>query len=203
MLSSQRGLPLTYPQSKRYTPDQTKVGQAIPPKKYVVSFLEVKQHLPVRVDTNDPAIAKLIDSVTAQVEAYIRQDVVKKSVKSFWFSVPPVALLPRGPHGDITLVQSINSDNETTTLVEGVDFRVEGMTYKRLVSIHASGALAVTFESGYEQEDIPPQVPQAVLQEIALQYKNRQDPDTPAMTSVGSLSLEARHLLSSLMRRSY
>jgi len=41
----------------------------------------------------------------------------------------------------------------------------------------------------------------AIIQEVALQYKNRQDPDLPSRVSVNGLSLEARHLLMPYMRR--
>lgn len=193
--------PLTRPTIEKFTPDQTLVGLPVSGATDVLTISEVKNFLPVRVDTQDPLIEKTIKAVTRQVEGYIRRDVVKKSIQSFWFSVPQIALLPRGPHGDIIKVEAIDQDNNVTELSEGVDYRVEGLTFKRLVSINASGALAVTFESGYETDKIPPEIPQAILQEISLQYKNRSDPDTPGMTVVGNLSLEARNLLSALIRR--
>jgi hypothetical protein len=38
------------------------------------------------------------------------------------------------------------------------------------------------------------------MQELSLQYKNRQDPNAPGRTVVNSLSVEARNLLVSYVR---
>lgn len=203
MFRDTRTYPLSAPRVVRFDPDQTLLLGPVDESQVVVSVEQAKAFLPVRVNTYDNQIAKLIDAVTRQVESYVRRDVILKNVQSFWFRTPQIAILPRGPHSEIIKVESINADGDITELAEGVDYRVEGYTFKQLVSINGERSLSVQFRSGYDADKIPPEIPQAILQELSLQFKNRQDPDTPAMTSVGSLSLEARHLLSSLIRRSY
>lgn len=164
---------------------------------------EVKEFIPVNHNQYNATIDRLIDSVTRQVESYIRRDLLNKRVKAFWYKVPQQAILPRGPHTTIESVVVEDGDGNEKTLVLDTDYRIEGMVFKRLYRFQEFGKLTVTFISGYEAEKRPPEVAGAILQEIALQFKNRQDPDTPAMTSVNNLSLEARHLLSSLVRLSF
>ena len=193
--------PLVPARETRFSPDQTEIVEEISGQQTIVSPEEVKKFIPIRHDSYDTTITRLIDSVTAQVESYVKQDVIKKRVRSYWYKTPQIARLSRGPHGDILSVKVKDSNGEEHELIEGFQFHAEGMKYKRLYGFTYFGELTVEYESGYGIDKAPKQIADAVMQEIALQFKNRQDPDTPAMTSVDNLSLEARHLLASVVRR--
>ena len=201
-LSRSYDSPLVPSREIRYSPDQTEIVEEISGQVSIVSPSSVKEFIPVRHDNYDSTIARLIDSVTAQIEGHIKQDVIRKKVRSYWHRVPRIAKLSRGPHGDVLSVVVKDHDGNESTLTEGVNYRVEGMKYKRVVGIDHYGELTIEYESGYEADKAPKQIADAVMQEISLQFKNRQDPDTPPMTSVDNLSLEARHLLASIVRRS-
>lgn len=159
----------------------------------------VREFLPLRSEQYEATINRLIDSVTAQVEAYIRQDVLQKVVRSEWRYVPQRAILSRGVHQDVLSVKVISKYGEEAELTSD-QYAIEGMSFWTLTNIEGSGRLVVDYISGYTKDQRPPQVRDAILQEISLQFKNRQDPDTPAMVSMGNISLEARHLLNSLIR---
>lgn len=201
LIRGRGGFPLSPPSETRNTPDQTRVVEVLGSYDDVVTISEVKEFLPVRHNNYDQTISKLIKSVTEQIEGYIRKDVVKKRLESYWEHVPQIARLSKGHHGNILSVKVVDYDGNETILTENTHFKVRGLTYKSLHDINEYGQLYVEYESGVLNTEFKNRVSGAVLQEISLQFKNRQDPDTPAMTSVNSLSLEARHLLSSVIRR--
>jgi hypothetical protein len=70
---------------------------------------------------------------------------------------------------------------------------VEGLDRKAIRFNSGHNALNVTYTSGYDV--CPELIKGAILQELSLQYKNRQDSSQPSRTSVNGLSIEARHLL--------
>lgn len=200
-MSRGRGFPLSPPRENRNTPDETKVLETIDPYDIVLSLDEVKTQLPVNHDNYNVKISRLMRSVTDQIQDYIGQDFLKKRVKSYWRNTPRYAKLARGPHGDILSVTVIDVTGQERTLEQGKHFKVRGMQRKELYDFEYHGQLFVEYESGVDNKEIISRVTDAVLQELSLQFKNRQDPDSPPMTSVNSLSLEARHLLSGLIRR--
>lgn len=190
--------PLSPSRENRGIPNQTEVVELIEGATPILSRDDVKEFIPVRHDQYNVTIDRLIRSVTEQVESYIRHDVVQKTIRSYWRLTPRKAILTRGPHSAVTSV-TIDGD----VLTGGEDYTVSGMKYKTVEGFKTTGETLIEYTSGYAPDKIPPQIPDAILQEISLQFKNRQDPDTPAMTSVHLLSLEARHLLSSLIRRAF
>jgi hypothetical protein len=203
LLSNSRSYdpPLTPPRETRYTPDETKIVSRVEGQTDLVTPEEVKEFITITHDQFNLTIDKLIESVTSQVESYVRRDLIQKNIQSYWRRTPKVAILSRGPHVSITSASVEDENGNSTTLTEGTDFKVEGISFKRLYNFQQYGKLTVDYVSGYTEDERPAEVGSAILQEISLQFKNRQDPDTPAMTSVGNLSLEARHLLNGLIRR--
>jgi hypothetical protein len=55
--------------------------------------------------------------------------------------------------------------------------------------------IRVTFASGYGAGECPEEIRAAIMQELSLQYKNRQDPNLGSGISYNGLTLEAMHLL--------
>jgi hypothetical protein len=188
--------PIVPSREVRYTADAQKI-LTVTEDPYI-ALDEAKSVLHVYHGKDDVYIGALIDGVIRQVEGYIRQDVMEKTRQAYWRRNQRLARLPYGPHGDITAATMIDSNGDTTTLTEGTHFDVIGITFKSLCNFEQFGQLTVSFESGWDTP--PPEVKAAVYQELSLQYKNRQDPDVPSMTSYRNLSLEARHLLAPIMR---
>ena len=169
-----------------------------------VTLAEVKNALPVFDSADDNYIALLINAVTDQIRRYIGQDIVQVTRQSMWFRPYRDNYLSYGPHGTVTSVISQSEDGTNTTLVSGSDYYVQGLDFKRirLINFGLNGVyLLATYQSGYTGDNVPEAMKAAIIQEVALQYKNRQDPDLPSRVSVNGLSLEARHLLMPYMRR--
>jgi hypothetical protein len=164
----------------------------------VLTLAQCKNVLHVSHDEDDVFIEKIMAGVERQVERYIRRDIVKKRRKAYWFNHQGIALLPVGPHSTIVSVDVTDVNGVT---YEITDYKEAGLEFKRLYDINTAGILEVVYDSGYDIDDRPPEAEAAMLQEVSLQYKNRQDPDSAGFTSHKSLSIEARHLLEGLIRR--
>jgi hypothetical protein len=109
-------------------------------------------------------------------------------------------LLPYGVHGTITSVVAIDADNNQKTLVAGDDYTIFGIEFKGIQLSTYADMLLVTYQSGYGAGECPAAIRAAIMQELSLQYKNRQDPNAPGRTVVNNLSVEARNLLMSYVR---
>ncbi len=199
------------PRETRYTPDETSVLEILD-QDLVISLPDAKNSLKVFHNSNDDAfIQNKIKAATAQVEKYVRIDVRQKKRKSVWYKVPAIAHLMSYPTRDILKVSVIDEHGSESVLQQGVDYFVQGVDTKSLYrfnrSFGESGELHIEYVTGYTKQErndgIVPEIIGAIEQEVSLQYKNRQDPDTPAMTSVNNLSLEARHLLTPIIRRAF
>jgi len=168
-----------------------------------ITLAQMKSVLPVYESADDNYITLLIDAVNEQISRYIGIDVVQVVRQSIWYRPYKINYLPFGVHGSITSVVSRAEDGTDTALVEGTDYYVQGLDYKRIklddMGIHGA-FLVATYQSGYTSANIPAAMKAAIFQEVALQYKNRQDANLPARVSMGGLSIEARHLLMPYVR---
>lgn len=175
-----------YPQESKVT----SIGITSPlTQSYVNEFLRVYD------DIDALYIASLIKGVTNQVEAYCGVITTPRTMQSYWQFPKQMISIPVKPVSSVTSVVKVNSDSTESTLVNGTDYTVTGMNN---IYIHLKVdcyALRVTYDVGYATGQCPEAIQDAILQEISLQYKNRQDSNQPTRTSVNSLSLEARHLL--------
>lgn len=168
------------------------------PAQYSLTTAEVKDFLRVNDSLDDLYIDLLIGAVQEQVERYMGLDTTIRTRRSYWMRTAGLIRLPYGPHGSITSVVSRDDDGNDTTLTAGTDYLVIGMKFKDIRLIEPTGGqILVTYESGHAT--VPPAIKGAMLQEISLQYKNRQDA-TPPRTSVNNLTIEARHLLAPYLR---
>jgi hypothetical protein len=140
-------------------------------------------------------IASLIKGVTDQVEKYCSLATTPRTMQSFWMYPRSIVALPTKPVTSFTNVTKIDSDGTETELVSGTDFTTLGLDIKSIHLKTSCYALRVTYQAGYQTNTCPEAIQDAIIQEISLQYKNRQDSNQPSRTSVNSLSVEARHLL--------
>lgn len=195
---------LTGSWTPQYYPSQTRI--TVNTSLLPLSLLQVKDFLRVSDGTfndsyDDAYLNLMIRGVTEQVERYIGLDTHIKTRQSYWERVGGQVWLPYGPHGAISSVVSIDDEGTETALVLNTDYTVSGMEYKKIHLDNApSRYLKVTYVSGYAEDECPFAISGAIMQEISLQYKNRQDPNTPSRVSVNGLTLEARQLLSPFMR---
>jgi uncharacterized phiE125 gp8 family phage protein len=168
---------------------------------YPVGLIEAKAMLPVNTDMHDTLIGLLIAGTTGQVERYIGRDTYPKTRVAQYERPADVLSLPYGPHGAVASVEGIDIDGNATTLTATTDYTVEGIEFKR-VRLKSAGyyMIRVTFASGYGAGECPEEIRAAIMQELSLQYKNRQDPNAPARTVVNNLTIEARNLLLSFVR---
>ena len=154
-----------------------------------------KEFLRIYDDLDEAYVTSLIKGVTDQVERYCALATTPRTVQSYWIYPKTTVALPIRPVQSISNVVSIDRDGNETELVAGTDFTTTGLKYKG-ISLKASAySLKVTYQAGYETNACPNAIIDAIMQEVSLQYKNRQDSNQPSRTSVNSLSLEARHLL--------
>jgi len=180
-------------------PSEITVGEG--KRNYPVGLGEAKAMLPVNTDMHDTLIGLLIAGTTGQVERYIGRDTYPKERVAQYERPATVINLPYGPHGSVASVQAIDSDGNITTLTASTQYIVEGIEFKRIRLIGVGAyMLRVTYASGYGAGECPEEIRAAIMQELSLQYKNRQDPNAPARTVVNNLTIEARNLLLSFVR---
>jgi hypothetical protein len=170
------------------------------PKDYVITLGNAKEMLPVNTDVHDTLITMLIEATTDQVERYIMRDTYQRTRLSYYERPAENIWLPYGVHGNVTSVVSIDEDGNETTLTAGADYTVYGIEFKGLRLITAAPYLKVTYQSGYGFGECPGAIKSAIMQELSLQYKNRQDPNAPGRVIVNNLSVESRNLLISYIR---
>jgi hypothetical protein len=85
--------------------------------------------------------------------------------------------------------------------VANSDYYVHGTELKWLEIVAGLDAyLIVTYESGYTSGNCPASIRMGIIQELMLQYKNRQDPNAPGRVIINGLSVEARNLLTPFIR---
>lgn len=184
--------PQTYPSETRVTVKNVD---------WPLTLGQVKDFLRVNDSYDDLYLGLLLEGVCEQVERYIGLDTYVRTRQSYWERVGGQVWLPYGPHTTISSVVSVDDEGNETALVLNTDYTVSGMEYKKLhIDSAPNRYLKVTYLSGYASGECPSAIRAAILQEISLQYKNRQDPNTPSRVSVNGLTLEARQLLAPYMR---
>lgn len=168
---------------------------------YPLTLGQAKKMLPVNTDLHDDFIQLLLEATTDQVERYIGRDTFRKERTSRYERPARVVGLPYGPHGNVTSVKSVTYDNIETTLVAGSDYYVHGIEFKTIELMAGTDQyLLVTYESGYQAGGCPRAIVGGIMQELSLQFKNRQDPNAGGIAVVNNLSLEARNLLMPFVR---
>lgn len=168
---------------------------------YPLTLGQAKAMLPVNTDLHDDFIQLLLEATTEQVGRYIGRDTYRRERTSRYERPARVIGLPYGPHGDVLSVKSVTYDNEETTLVAGSDYYVHGIEFKTIeIAAATDQYLLVTYQSGYQAGNCPRGIVGGIMQELSLQFKNRQDPNAGGIAVVNNLSLEARNLLMPFVR---
>lgn len=156
-----------------------------------VTLQQVKQYLPVFDTNSDDLIQGILDGVVKQVERYINRDVVERERVSLWNLPAQVIKLPYGPHREIVVEQHI--DGEWQVIPE-TEYDVIGLQRKQ-IRLHYGYPTKVSCLSGFEQT--PSDIQQAIINETAFQFKNRNDPNEVQAETKFGLSIPTLNLLSS------
>lgn len=168
---------------------------------YPLTLGQAKAMLPINTSIHDDFIQLLIEATTEQVERYISRDTYRRERLSRYERPARVISLPNGPHGNVISVKTVTYDNIETTLVAGSDYYVHGIEFKTIeIATGVEQYLLVTYESGYQAGNCPRAIVGGIMQELSLQFKNRQDPNAGGVAVVNNLSLEARNLLMPFVR---
>lgn len=154
---------------------------------------DVKLMLPVYDNQSALLIGRLIKSVQRRVEDFINIDTTSR-IRQAWWQDPALNIaLPYGTHGDIIQVERYEHDQ----WVDFTDYEVQGLNYKYIKLNRIGVPTRVTFESGVTGND---QVNQAILQEVAWQFKNRNDPNQASAEVRAGLSVGTINILTGVSR---
>lgn len=156
-----------------------------------IAGADVKPFLPVYDSNSDYIIRGIIDGVTKKIERFINRDTTERVRVSLWALPEREIKLPFGPHKNIVVEQYVNDEWQEVNSDEFVVFGIE----RKSIRLHYAYPTKVTCTSGFEE--CPADVKQAIMQETAFQFKNRNDPDeVQAATKLG-LSIPTLNLISS------
>jgi hypothetical protein len=184
---------LTGATAYQYFPQETEIVSMTNPSP--VSNVVVEEFLRIHDDIDRAYIASLIIGVTQQVENYTGIDTTPRVKQSFWSRPMKTVALPGRVTTNVTNVFSVSPEGVERELVQNVDYYKQGIKRIKLTLNYDVEALRVVYEAGYAESTCPNAIQDAIIQEISLQYKNRQDSNQPSRLSVNNLSIEARHLL--------
>lgn len=183
---------LTGTERRQYFPEEDKVLSVADSEFKLISLEDAKIFLRVKTSADDVYIERLILGVTYQIERYIAKDTQPTVRLAYWSRPNPVVRLPVEPVTEIVSVKEVTSSgNEVDVPAE--NYQIFGIEHLAIRFHVLPYTLKVQYNSGYEKA--PEAIKTALMQEIALQYKNRQDPSQPESPATGGLSVEARHAL--------
>ena len=166
-------------------PYQTKIEGEV---EACVTINDVKGELPVHDNNSDSLLTRKILSVQHAIERYINRDTTLRQRVSLWILPERRIKLPFGPHVITGVEQEIDGE------FKSVDYTEQGGDYKEIV-LNSRYPTRVTYNSGHET--VPEFLQDAVIQEVAFYFKNRNDPNEAMAESKGGLSLPTLNLLSS------
>jgi hypothetical protein len=158
-----------------------------------VTANDVKLMLPVYDNQSALIIARLIKSVQRRVEDFIDIDSTLRVRKALWQDPARTIELPYGTHGDIISVERYANG----VWAEYEDYELEGLDYKSIVLDDIGAPIRVEFQSGVDTNE---QLNQAILQEVAWQFKNRNDPNQAAAEVRAGLSVSTINILTGVVR---
>jgi hypothetical protein len=158
----------------------------------LISLEEARLFLRVKGTADDTYIERLIKGVAFQLERYTAKDIHPKERLAYWSRPNFMVKLPVNPVNEIVSVKSIDTNGVEQEMPTS-DYELVGIEHIAIRFHVMPVRLKVQYKTGYSYAPEPFRA--ALQQEVALQYKNRQDPSTAEASSAGGLSIEARHML--------
>ena len=164
-----------------------------------VSVADVKTELPVYDDNSDAQIQRKILAVQTMIEKYINRDTTSRSRIAYWASPQEIIALPYGPHAITTVEQRLTPKDTYVTQVADEDYWVLDSSFDYLqIQLSKIYNTRITFTSGSATVDDV--VKEAIIQEVAFQFKNRNDPDLTIPQTMGGLSVPTYNMIKNLIR---
>lgn len=179
-----------------------------------VSLEEAKTHLEVIGTSKDAFITALISSATKICEAYAGLSFATQERKMVMDRFPCGCItIPYGPVQSIDLFTYVATDGSTITLTDEVTYFFDGNSeIARLFPLengelgqwpsvlNRPGAITIEYTAGYDDISsdwpLPPQVKQAILQQVGSMMENRQDEVVGAIIS--KLDQDSRAILDTI-----
>lgn len=189
-----------------YTPQQhpIDVKTTVAADDYAVTIAEAKRFVGVYDNASDSIFQILVGACQEQVERYLQIDMVVRTRQAYWQRPANNIILPYGIHGAVGSVVSRTTQGVDTTLVSGTDYYVQGIDYKNIEFVNFANNgrfIIVNFQSGYAFDNVPQVFKAAILQEVSLQFKHRQDNNQSSRIVVDGVSVETQTLLRGYKRR--
>jgi len=152
----------------------------------------IEAHLPLYDEQDGNELDRLSRAVQRSVERYTGIDATKRTRVAFWQQPQPVINIPTRPvHQVLSVEQKIN--NQWVAINH---YETEGLKQVS-IRLQFSRPTRVMYESGYDT--VPDELAQAILQEIAYQYKNRNDPNESPANLINGISEPTRNTLATLI----
>lgn len=130
-----------------------------------VTLQEAKQHLRVDHDDEDSLIESLLISSTQYGEGYQRRFYARRQISVYHDSLP---LAWRVPFAPVVSVDSLEIDGLSVTC---------SLTSSGWLMSDSTGEATIVMTVGYDSEDIPATVKQAILLLIGHWYQHREAAD--------------------------
>jgi len=177
----------------------------------IVSLSEAKAHLRVSYSDEDTMITRMIKTAREWVEQYTQQILIDKTLTVQFYDLAGELRfeLPFGPVDSITSVKRILADGTEQTLVEGTNYRAQGLSRKVLKfnQFYSSGALGGDYQLKVVYDVITQTKDQTVYQDAILKlvedmYRNRGNSESEnprggisgkAQIDCGKLLAEVKH----------
>lgn len=153
---------------------------------------DIEAHLPIYDDNDGARLDRLSRSVQHSIEKYTARDLTPRTRQAYWQSPAMIIRFPVRPVNSLLMVEQYDGHD---WVVEEYDYN-DGNALGGIKLNHLRPT-RITYTSGFSE--VPEEFVQAILQEIAYQYKNRNDPDeSPATTKYG-LSMPTISALATLL----
>ena len=164
-----------------------------------VSVADMKAELPVYDENSDDQIERKIRAVQTMIEKYINRDTTSRSRIAYWASPQEIIALPYGPHTIVQVEQRLTPKDTYVVQVVDEDYWVVDTSLDYLqLQLSKIYNTRILFTSGSATVDDV--VQEAIIQEVAFQFKNRNDPDLTIPQTMGGLSVPTYNMIKNLIR---
>lgn len=145
-----------------------------------ITFDQAAAHLRLGEDESErELIESYIVSAREWVERYTGKILVQRDVTQSFTRFSPYLQLSWGPVVSVSSIAYVDADQLSSTFL---DFALRDDRVAPVLTwpvLGASGVITVTYSAGYEPDDLPQFLCQAILQLVALWYDNRDETAVP------------------------
>lgn len=157
-----------YPYSIIGPPQQNEIIDiAYGPSDPCVTLAQVKNHLRIDFTTDDTYLNSIIPQCQDRVEQYTATSLNERTISVVINNSYGNTELPYGPVISVTTTKDFDGNALTDAIYKGVAFQTVYSPCLRY--------LTITYQAGYTDDNRPPSLVLALLQEIAYRYENRGD----------------------------